>query len=420
MDVVGRCVAGAAALGLLTAGPASAGSPRPFGFRLAVGDTTTIHWLRDGHSDGRLRLRVTTHGSVVGHGGRLLVLGGDRLRFVDLVSRRLAFAGPLPFGDSGCGIEPLVWSSADRIVASVWCGWAHGSLYARLLTYDVPSRRVAVSRRIGYRTLGPLRGPDGSVVVLASPALVPVSGKYAIPRETIGPARVIRVDPDGTTHVVRLRIRMGNNDSRTLERRPGFAVDASGRAYVVGEGDGAAEIDLRTLRVRYHRLQHAFDARPRKLAPPPVAHEGTNNPARTLAREAVWLGGGLVAVTGWDGWTDGQTDQGLEAGLKIVDVRRWRVRRVDPSIGSVRLTRRFVLGTGRGAGLRVFDRLGRPVRRYFPGRSVGITGVLGDRVRVYVLWRRVPHDFKGAAPTRVYEVRVGAGRVRLVRRYGGA
>ena len=420
-------VAGAAVAGLLFTAASPAEPGQPFGFRLSRGldkaryDTTTIHWLRDGRGAGQLRIRDSIYSSVVGHHGRFVVLGGDRLRFVDLVSRRLAFAAPIPFGtvDAGCLIEPLVWTESDRIIAYVWCGWTHGSFYARLLTYDLHRRRVVVSRRIGYQRSGPVRGPDGSVALLVSPPLVPVNRKYAIPPETIGAARLIRIDADGTTHVVRLRIRMGNNNARTFGRSPGFTADERGHAYVVAEGDGAAEIDLRTLRVRYHRLRHAFDARPRKLAPAPVPHEGTNNPSRDLSRVAVWLGDNLVAVSGWDSWTDGQTDQDLEAGLKVLDVRTWRVRSVDPSIRELRFTHRFMLGTGRHAGLRVFDRHGRPVRRYFPGRWVWISGVLGDRVRASVPWGYVSRDFKGVAPTRIYDIKLDTGRVRLVRRYGG-
>jgi len=135
---------------------------------------------------------------------------------------------------------------------------------------------------------------------------------------------------------IRLPIRAGSARSRTYNRWPAFAVDGDSRyAYVIGEGEGCARVDIRTLRVAWHRLPHAFDAQP-QFASAPQRHMGTANPSRDIRREAVWLGGGKIAVTGDDTWTSNSFDRTAPAGLKILDVRRWTVRTVDPRVSTMR------------------------------------------------------------------------------------
>jgi hypothetical protein len=128
---------------------------------------------------------------------------------------------------------------------------------------------------------------------------------------------------------IRLPIAAGSTASRTYNRWPAFAVDGRSRyAYVIGEGEGCARVDLRTLHVDWHPLPHAFDAQP-QLASAPQPHMGTANPSRDVWREAKWLGGGRLAVTGSDTWTSHGFDRTAPAGLKILDVRRWTVRTLD-------------------------------------------------------------------------------------------
>lgn len=407
---------------LLLLGTGFSADTRPHAFRLLVdpaGSTPTKLAWRDGSPP--LSLRVYTPTLALSPRGRFAAFGSDyagdgRLRLVDLVRRRLSRSARVVWWPpGGCEATPLLWAANGRIVAFGECSDAHRTGESVLTVLDAATGRVRSTRRIGnvIRT----GHAAGRAVLLASPPVGPVyPGTYAR-EERLGPARLIRIGRDGSVSQVVLRIRAGWARSRTFNRDPGLAVRGD-RAVVVAEGDGAAVVDLRTLRVRYHRLQHSFDARRRRLAPPPIPHEGTDNPSRDLVRAAWWLAGDSIAVTGWDQWTDGQSDQALLAGLKILDARTWTVRTIDPSIGELRLTRSFVLGTG-WHGLRVFDRRGRAVQGYFRRHRVWIERVRGDRVRVDVIARELAPETKAASPTRVYDVDLRSRRVHLVGRYGG-
>ena len=178
-------------------------------------------------------------------------------------------------------------------------------------------------------------------------ALTPAG--FAVMFDSI-PARLMLVDARGELRSVALN---------GIRRNAGLAANRrTGRAFVVGNGTRAAEVDLRTMSVRYRRLRVPRTAR---------------------SREALWLGGGLMAVWG-----------GSAAGVWVVDTRTWDVRIVSrAATGARRAAGRLLvysdLGLGRrvrGVGLRVHTRDGsRLVRHLFGERKLAVE-VAGGRAYV--------------------------------------
>jgi hypothetical protein len=296
----------------------------PHGFRVVIDDLeeepTKLVWAAGGKP---LSLGVYSISHVVSPDGRTAVFGSqsdDRLRYVDLVARRLSI-GPRTTAFAmaeSCGTDPHLWSRSDRIIATGWCGDAHRTGASTLVIVD-PAGTAAI-RTIGS---GPLAKAGDAVVLFTSPPPGPFFERTFAREERLGLSRLLRIDADGSISAVTVRIRSGMRDARTLIRWPGFAVRGH-RAVVVSEDEGTAEIDLRTLSVRYHDV--SFPARPRRLLPPPVQHQGTANPARILARNAHWVDDHRIAVTGYDVWTKNHYNQCGEAGPWILDTQTWKAR----------------------------------------------------------------------------------------------
>src|SRR5262249_10773134 len=123
---------------------------------------------------------------------------------------------------------------------------------------------------------------------------------------------------------------------------------AGGRAYVTPAGDLVADIDLATLAVRYHetREKQSLLARFHHWLDPPAAAKGADGPTR----EALWLRHGMLARTGYDlstSNTDGTlVDASSAAGLRLVDARTWRYRKLDSAVAGVRLAGGMLVATG--------------------------------------------------------------------------
>ena len=156
------------------------------------------------------------------------------------------------------------------------------------------------------------------------------------------PPQLVVADAEGRVRVVALR-----RFPRGARATPGLAVDRRGRrALAFAAGAPVAEVDLRTMRVRYRRV-----ALPRPRRAPPGR-------ARTSHRDALWLGRGLVAVSGSDyvSGPDGsfRGSESFPAGVHLVDTGDWSARTVEPRAGRALLaggrllsTRRTYSGRGR-------------------------------------------------------------------------
>jgi hypothetical protein len=271
-----------------------------------------------------------------------IVLGTDtpraELRFVAL--RRMRVLGDVKVARRG-SVFATAWAGPGRVLAVVVTPGCCGLGDTIVAGVDVARRRVTWRHTLGGSLQAGARFRRSLVLVLG-------------PRgRSIGASRLVVVGPDGHVGSAFLaEIRSGLNGSTgpgpgrvTDIWDPGVAVDPSGpRAFVVQAGAPVAEVDLRTLQVRYHTLAEPISllGRLRDWLEPAAEAKADEGPTR----EALWLGHGLLAVTGWDGHAGvdprgGQAEWGAPAGLKLIDTRRWSVRTIDPRVSDAA----FVAGT---------------------------------------------------------------------------
>ena len=223
--------------------------------------------------------------AVASYAQRLTVFEAATMRVVSRI--RLAPGG---------GVARVVTWAGDHVLAVVEAPF--GTVVAAV---DPLGARVVRSTRLmrpfGYHLE---RLPEGLVFLLGA-------------RSRIGPVQLAVVDAEGVTRVVTVR---------QAAARAGLAVDPVGRRAYVVDGEHVLTVDLRTLAVS--------DPGPlRTLAKAPLGSE----------RSARWLGNGLLAVSGLD--RDAKTAK--PAGLRLVDVRDWTSRTIDPTATSFTVAGRVLL-----------------------------------------------------------------------------
>jgi len=192
---------------------------------------------------------------------------------------------------------------------------------------DLATRRVLRQQHLNGQVLASARLPGGLALLLA-------------PSATIGAARLALVRSDTRVRMVTLdriaagfqRLRSDESDPRSRQAVPGLAVDAAGRhAFVVAAAAAAAEVDLVSLGVVYHRLGRPASPL-RRLASwllAPAEAKETSGPVRSV----LWLGDGLLAVVGVDASAGGGFTE-LPSGLELVDTRTWTARRIEQHASS--------------------------------------------------------------------------------------
>jgi hypothetical protein len=191
---------------------------------------------------------------------------------------------------------------------------------------------------------------------------------FGRPRWT-GTARLAVVDPTGRSTEVRLtRIK-----ASVLERgfgpenfAPGLTIDPAGRAFVVGGRDEPiAEVNLKTRQVIYHEL-------------PKVVQEVTGR-----TRNAIWLGGGRIAVWGDDVVKQPDRHELVPTGLAIADLRQRRYKVVDTDARSVSFTARTLLVSDSRGGLKGYSTTGQRLYETFAGERV--MSIATFRSRAFVI-----------------------------------
>ena len=359
---------------------------------------------------------------VLARNDRSCLGGATTLRFVDLAAMRML--GDVPLVDNG-PVEATVWLDRSHVLAVVDSGDCIESKQTMIVVVDAETRRVVATTRLRGEVVKLASAPQGLVLLLA-------------PRNAVGTARLAVVDAAGKVRETTLTgIRAGQkggNPSQPLANvnRPGLAVDpATGRAFVVPAGDRLAEIDLGSLGVRFHDLAERVSTftRLRRWLEPPAAAKGSNGPYR----QALWLGNGLLAVTGSD-TAAGMTKAGGErmsttpAGLRLVDTRDWRYRKLSPDVSSVQLAGGLLLGTGSryssdgttseqsGAGLLAYSLDGHERYHLFGDSPIWIVAGIGTRGYAELPAGRNPKvvsfavasgEVGPAMPSRLYELLVG-------------
>jgi hypothetical protein len=212
--------------------------------------------------------------------------------------------------------------------------WQGGYLFAvvdgetdrAVAVVDPVGRQVLRRHRLNRAILGAQAGP-GTVVLVTGP------------RNHIGPIELTVVGGKGMSSVPVREIAGGwetENDSsgyRARQATPGLAIDAPGkRAVIVPAGRTVAEVSLSNLAVRYHTLSEPVSLlqRLRNWLEPAAEAKVIEGPQR----KAVWLGDGLIAVTGTNYTVstreNGDPDVAAEAaGLSLIDTRTWAIRKID-------------------------------------------------------------------------------------------
>ena len=232
-----------------------------------------------------------------------LVLGstakGAKLRLIDL--RAMRALGDVRVADRGSGIA-TTWAGPRRVLAVVVTPGCCGAGDTIVAGVDTGRRQVVWRRTLGGSLQAGERWRSGLLLALGP------SGR------SVGPSRLVWIGPRGRTRVTSLpEIRSGSapDGSVTQSWNPGLAVDRRGaRAFIVQANAPLAEVDLRTFGVRSHRLERPARASDAVVGP---------------TRHALWLGHGLLAITGFDSHSSGEDP----AGLTIVDTRSWRTRAID-------------------------------------------------------------------------------------------
>ena len=206
-----------------------------------------------------------------------LVLGstarGARLRLIDLQHalawRRCGYASRV---GRRHGLGRTAARARRRRHSGLLRRWRHDRRRGRR---RAPPRGLAANARGSLQAGERFRG--GLLLVLG-------------PRgRSVGPSRLVQVGPRGGLRSAALpEIRSGTESSGRVTESwdPGLAVDrSSGRAFVVQAQAPVAEVDLSTFRVRSHPLGLGARAADAVVGP---------------TRHALWLGRGLLAVTGSD------------------------------------------------------------------------------------------------------------------------
>jgi hypothetical protein len=281
----------------------------------------------------RVPLAGHTHGWSFSPDGARVALGTDApradVRLIDL--RRMRVLGDVRVAQKG-SVFATAWAGPNRVLAVVVDPGCCGRGNTTVAGIDAGTRRVLWRRTLGGALMAGARFRR-SLVLVFSPRSRPRS---------IGVSRLVLVGPDDRLRTALLpeirsgtEVAGGNDPARSLvrESNPGLAVDPSGaRAFVVQAGAPVAEVDLRTLRVRPHALSEPVSLlRGLRDWLEPVAQakatEGTN-------RHALWLGNGLLAVSGTDTHAavdarGRQAQWDTPAGLKLIDTRGWRIRTLE-------------------------------------------------------------------------------------------
>jgi hypothetical protein len=311
-------------------------------------------------------------------GSRVVFAGVNHVRIVDLGGLRVV--GDIRLrGD----FSTVAWPEPRRILLATGFNWEGG---VEAVVVDPIARRVVSRRSLGGSLQGFARTENGLHLLLG-----PGSG--------IGPARLVVFPARGKIRVVGLE-GVPAGFEQELERgflvdhyeTPGLAVDqAGGRAFVVAANAVVAEIDLETLAVGYHRVDETRSllGRLRNWLEPSADAKGASDGS---LRNAVWLGEGLLATSGWDDHAsfdvDGnQSQTTTAAGVALVDTRTWSKRTIDPGATAVSLVEDLLLvygsrwnswtGDFEGVGLGVFDLAGQKRFELFGSQSVGDVQVLG-------------------------------------------
>jgi hypothetical protein len=301
--------------------------------------------------------------------------------------------------ETGGAAEALAWLTPDRLAASLVL---EGTVLVNPLSGRILHRWPRLSE-----PLASARTPDGLVLLFpGQPMSTAEHEATAAPRLAVVNAegRLRSITLDRIPLHVRSRHGIGFADGAGLTLDPSRA-----RAYIVAADAPAADVDLRSLHVSYHRLEPLFLA--------PGALRGAKiqpNDVGARIRRAVWLGTGHALVFGRDLVpASGEDVTTIAAPATLVDTTSWSSCTLDASAGGAAFVGGRVLVYGGG------DSASRGLRAYTVDAHADFH--LVDRKLVwdvqasgnlaYVRGRVLMVSPQGGTRSRVYVVDVGSGKV---------
>jgi len=266
----------------------------------------------------------------------------------------------------------IAWLRADRLVAVysrpdgarvVWIDPQARRVLKRAVL-DVAPGAIAVGGDVVAALLPPVEGPGSARLVVAT-----ADGAL---REVALPAIPISVwaSPTGEPFT---------------KASPALAIDPSARvAYAIGTNGVAAAVDLDSLRATTHVLG-------RQLAKSLNGEE----------LQARWLGDGVLAVAGqkYDSTADpsgNETTSRTPLGLRLIDVRTWTERMIDPGATGFTLAGGGIVAYGTasssaggvsklaGMGVAAYRTDGTPLFHALVGRPVGMVQAANGRAYAWI------------------------------------
>jgi hypothetical protein len=327
-------------------------SLRPVSRRVEVGEYHDTWSLSPDAS--QLALGVSSGESVLTPSRRLR--GRIGIYIVDLGRMRL-----VQEIQTGIAAEALGWLSRRRLVAGLQRG-------GTVVVDPVTGRILRRWPRFSFPDLSARVG-DALVMLFRDLPLMTVAS---------GNPRLAVVDAQGRLRSVKLeRIRLAvrsRNRAYYYTDRTGLAVDSRrARAYVFAADAPVADVDLRTMRVSYRRLD-PLSLRPGELQ---GSKARPKNAVLLRERRALWLGDGRVVIFGRDLVTaPGRKEALIPAGAVFVNTATWKWRVLDRNATGATFAagRVIVFGPGRdpapGIGLRAYTLSGRRTSYLLKGKRV--------------------------------------------------
>jgi hypothetical protein len=310
------------------------------------------------------------------------------VRIVD--TQRLRVLGRIELADHGW-VRATVWLPNGRVVAVVQV--YEPEVQTEVVTVDVVEGKVLDRQTFPGQVLRIARAQNRLAVLLS-------------PAESLGPARLTIVGPNGATRtVVVSRITAGykqrsGSEGRVVQREPALAVDFEGhRAFVVATDGQIAQVALRTGAISYNRPSRRVSFFGRVHAwLEPIAE--AKLPREGSTRTARWLGRGLIAVSGGEYAVVGTGNRAgsrfTPAGLRLIDTRTWTVRKLGEGtdtfwhVGDQLLAADNTWGgyelevSQRPPGLVIYGPDGRERLRLYAGKRVGVVYANARRAFVSV------------------------------------
>jgi hypothetical protein len=257
--------------------------------------------------------------------------------------------------------EALGWLARRRLVAGLQRGGTvvvdplTGRILRRWPRFSFPD----LSARVGGELVMLFRDLPLTTLASANPRLAVVNAQ--------GRLRSVKLER------IQLAVR-SRNSTYYYTDRAGLAVDSGrARAYVFAADAPVADVDLRTMRISYHRLDPLF-LRPGELQ---GSEARPKNAVLSRERRAVWLGDGRVVVFGRDLVTArGRREALIPAGAVLVNTATWKWRALDRNATGATFAagRLIVFGPGReaapGIGLRAYTLSGRRTSYLLRGKRV--------------------------------------------------